>query len=227
MFSFQFAIENMLHVLQHFALDALFGSNLNPQLKPPIRCTRNMHSQVLTPMTATNARSADISCCICMSDADEMNDPVRVTTCQHVFCRECISTWLAEKAACPVCKKSTVWYTGNQPPGRMRVKIIDGSMTCFERHKTIVMTFHIPAGFSKTGMAHNSMYVTAYLPDNEEGQHCMKLLRAAFNQRLLFKLEGSNVVPNSIELKTHMRGLEHDVTYFYRLREDLSKVDIV
>jgi hypothetical protein len=109
----------------------------------------------------------------------------------------------------------------------MRVKIAGDAMPGFERHKTIVMTFHIPAGFSKTGMAHNSMFTTAYLPCIEEGQHCMKLLRAAFNQRLLFKLEGANVVPNSIELKTHMRGLEHDPTYFCRLREDLLKVDIV
>jgi hypothetical protein len=109
----------------------------------------------------------------------------------------------------------------------MRVKTIDNGMAGFERNKTLVMTFHIPAGFTRSGSAHNSMFTTAYVPDTEEGQHCMKLIRAAFKQRLLFKLEGANIVPNSIELKTHMRGLEHDPTYFYRLREDLSKVDIV
>lgn len=45
------------------------------------------------------------SCCVCMSDLKE-EECVKITTCAHIFHRDCIHSWLTkEKHTCPVCRK--------------------------------------------------------------------------------------------------------------------------
>ena len=203
-------------------IGGVFGSNVDPEMKPPIRCVRNLPTHALVPAPAADGTE----CVICL-EPPVPEAAVRITTCSHVFCRGCIEPWLHEHRSCPVCKRRTVWYTWNQPHGVMRVRAEPVALGGFPNVGTLTMTFHIPAGFSReTGVAYDSLYCHAYLPDTEEGQHCVKLIRTAFRQRLLFKLEGRSVVPNSIELKTSRHGFVGDPTYFVRLREDLKKVDI-
>ena len=48
--------------------------------------------------------SQELLCCICTG---VLEDPVE-SPCRHVFCSECISTWLNTRASCPTCRKKMV-----------------------------------------------------------------------------------------------------------------------
>ena len=50
------------------------------------------------------APDPDLVCCICKSVLDT---PVE-SPCRHVFCRVCITTWLATCPTCPTCRRSIV-----------------------------------------------------------------------------------------------------------------------
>lgn len=41
----------------------------------------------------------EFKCVIC---CDVIEDPVQVISCEHVFCRECITQWVVKEASCPV-----------------------------------------------------------------------------------------------------------------------------
>ncbi|CAJ0577429.1 unnamed protein product, partial [Mesorhabditis spiculigera] len=52
-------------------------------------------------------------CSICLSD---MKNPIKLI-CSHIFCEECVETWLEEKHTCPMCrttldKEDKSWKTG-------------------------------------------------------------------------------------------------------------------
>ena len=48
-------------------------------------------------------RSNDLSCAICL-DKPENKLFVR-TTCNHVYCKDCIDKWFEMNSKCPICKK--------------------------------------------------------------------------------------------------------------------------
>lgn len=41
-------------------------------------------------------------CPICLGP---MVDPIRALPCRHVFCRECIQHWTANRSSCPLCRR--------------------------------------------------------------------------------------------------------------------------
>lgn len=53
------------------------------------------------------------TCIICMDD--ELTEPVRMKLCKHEFCRECITEFLSQKPACPVCNMVYGEMYGDQP----------------------------------------------------------------------------------------------------------------
>lgn len=64
-----------------------------------------------------------------------------------------------------------------------------------------------------TGLPYKGTKRSAYLPDNEDGQKVHRLLRRAFNQRLVFTIGNSRttgredvVTWNDIHHKTHVNG---------------------
>jgi len=44
-------------------------------------------------------------CTICQMDYEEGNQLAIMPACAHAFHEECISTWLKDKATCPVCMR--------------------------------------------------------------------------------------------------------------------------
>jgi SUMO ligase MMS21 Smc5/6 complex component len=45
-----------------------------------------------------------INCSICLF---KPKNPILLTCCEHVFCKECINTWRNSKLTCPLCKSSS------------------------------------------------------------------------------------------------------------------------
>jgi hypothetical protein len=50
----------------------------------------------------TGSVSVDDACSICLQEI--MCLPVRLSLCQHMFCRSCIGKWLQQSNACPLCR---------------------------------------------------------------------------------------------------------------------------
>ncbi|CAG0895992.1 unnamed protein product [Cyprideis torosa] len=44
----------------------------------------------------------EFCCCIC---TEVLNDPVEISSCDHLYCRSCITTWLQTKPSCPQCQR--------------------------------------------------------------------------------------------------------------------------
>ena len=110
--------------------------------------------------------------------------------------------------------------TGNQPLG--------GTMTThtysyiklpgYEKYGTIEITYNIPGGIQdkehpNPGRRFQGTKRTAYVPDSPQGKKVVRLLRKAFDARLIFTVGTSHttgatnaVVWNDIHHKTNMQG---------------------
>lgn len=68
----------------------------------------------LTHLTAEDAHSFDADCTVCYlpfsfdtTPAEESaTDPVRITSCGHVFCNSCLSEWCETSEGCPMCRRT-------------------------------------------------------------------------------------------------------------------------
>jgi deltex-like protein len=71
---------------------------------------------------------------------------------------------------------------GDQPPGKMDVKV-DNNSHCagYEGVGTIIIDYSFGNGNGYTGTRRR-----AYLPNNDEGKEVLRLLRIAFDRRLIF-----------------------------------------
>jgi len=54
-----------------------------------------------TTITAAAANTATTMCPICH---DTLSSPVKIASCSHVFCSECIDEWLERESTCPLCR---------------------------------------------------------------------------------------------------------------------------
>jgi len=83
---------------------------------------------------------------------------------------------------------------------------------------TIVIQYNFPSGVQgpehpNPGQYYDGISRTAYLPDTREGREVLQLLRRAFDARLVFTVETSNITGrrnqitwNDIHHKTNLRG---------------------
>ncbi|KAG7220700.1 hypothetical protein INR49_017814 [Caranx melampygus] len=149
-------------------------------------------------------RSADSTedCAICLDKIQEK----KMLKCLHSFCSQCIDSVFRFKPACPICNTYHGVYTGNQPEGTMTVTRSWQRLPGFE-HCGCIPEHPNP------GVRYSSTSRTAYLPASEEGEKVLKLLRKAFDRRLVFTIGQSattglnNVITwNDIHHKTNMAG---------------------
>lgn len=61
-----------------------------------------------------SARSRDTECSICKDNVKE----TVVTSCQHVYCFECITRWLSQSSKCPDCRGNLLPSTTTTPTAR-------------------------------------------------------------------------------------------------------------
>ncbi|XP_030634111.1 E3 ubiquitin-protein ligase DTX3L-like [Chanos chanos] len=160
--------------------------------------------------------------------------------CGHGFCRECV--WRSVESMgpiCPVCKKVFGKVEGNQPDGTMNTYVSVSKLQGFPDCNTIVIDYSIPNGIQtekhpNPGKRYYGTKRQAYLPDNEEGRHVLRLLKRAFDQKLIFTVGTSrttgrddSVTWNDIHHKTSRYGGPQrygypDPDYLKRVKEELK-----
>uniref|UniRef100_A0A8W8MVM9 E3 ubiquitin-protein ligase n=1 Tax=Magallana gigas TaxID=29159 RepID=A0A8W8MVM9_MAGGI len=175
-----------------------------------------MHS-VQDPMIGAQCAvlNSHYICEICMHI---LSKPVRMKLCKHEFCRECITRFLKQKSACPVCNTVYEERYGDQPlDGIARIYKDDVSLpgyTC----GTLIIHYEFPDGrqmedHPNPGEPYCGISSQCYLPDNKEGRQILHMLRRAFEQRLIFTVGLSQtsgkenvVMRNEIHHKTKRCG---------------------
>jgi Zinc finger, C3HC4 type (RING finger) len=84
----------------------------------------NERQELILKLVGLVASGALEDCPICM---DDVSSPV-ITTCGHVFCRGCIEHWLANEAACPLCRaKIAKAALVDAPPEAADEPLVDSS----------------------------------------------------------------------------------------------------
>ncbi|XP_073490646.1 uncharacterized protein [Aquarana catesbeiana] len=175
-------------------------------------------------------------CPICLS---EIKDKVILEKCKHAYCKECLKRATAHKPVCAICGVPYGKVIGDQPDGTMNVNTNKySSLPGYPGCGTIQIHYDIPSGIQKENHPHpgkpfTGTSRTAYLPDNREGREILRLLRKAFDQRLIFTVGDSRttgatdtVTWNDISHKTNIYGGAQgfgylDPDYLTRVRDEL------
>ncbi|XP_055725249.1 E3 ubiquitin-protein ligase DTX3L-like [Salvelinus fontinalis] len=180
--------------------------------------------------------AGEATCPICM---DIFTNKEKLS-CTHEFCKECLRRSVETMGpSCPVCKDVYGKVEGDQPDGTMKHTISYTNLPGFTQCGTIVINYDIPDGkqTKKHPNPGKHFYGTkrmAYLPNNMEGNEVLKLLKKAFNQRLIFTVGISRttgaedvVTWNDIHHKTNIEGgaqnfgyPDHD--YLRRVKDELK-----
>ncbi|MGH0149627.1 UNVERIFIED_CONTAM: hypothetical protein FKN15_061581 [Acipenser sinensis] len=196
-------------------------------------------SSVDPPATITQGATGgphteEENCPICLSDFTEKT----LLKCKHAFCKGCLDRAKSVAPVCPVCKTVFGKVEGNQPPGKMIWHRTSYSLPGF-RCGTIEISYDIPSGTQtekhpNPGRRFHGTTRQAYLPDNAEGDEVLRLLKKAFDQKLIFTVGTSRtsgaddtVTWNDIHHKTTRDGGPQgfgypDPNYLKRVKEELK-----
>lgn len=173
--------------------------------------------------------------------------PACPTQCpEHIFHFGCLKSWVKEQPSCPLCREQLIVSTGFQPRvlgANMSVTETPHSLAGYDTCGTIVIDFTIPSGVQDIdhplpGEHFEGMQMQTYLPNNSEGQEILRLLKLAWNRRLLFRIgynpstkRWDKVIPNGFEFKTSrvggmlMRGFPYPI-YMSSLKSDLMSIGV-
>ncbi|XP_041051748.1 E3 ubiquitin-protein ligase DTX3L [Carcharodon carcharias] len=211
--------------------------SINTSRRPPLTSEYKSNSNSATARSKLESKDEDTTCPICL---EEIENRETLKKCKHSFCKECINVAFKTKSACPICGELYGEIRGNQPEGgRMTYKTLSMHLPGYEKFETIEIHYAIPDGIQgvehpNPGQRYYGTARTAYLPDNPEGKKVCKLLRRAFDQRLIFTVGTSsttgrsNVVTwNDIHHKTNTMGGPSmfgypDPTYLARVQDELK-----
>lgn len=97
------------------------------------------------PARAGNTRMDENKneCTICL-------DPIRnkkvLPKCKHEFCNDCINKAMKYNPLCPLCMTPYGILIGNQPEGTMHVSLSKSSVSGYEQHGTIIITYKMEGG---------------------------------------------------------------------------------
>lgn len=182
---------------------------------------------------APQGASAEV-CPVCL----DLFQDKKTLRCLHSFCSSCLDAAFSVKPACPLCNTYHGLYTGTQPDGTMSEARISQCLPGYEKYGSIVIRYSFPAGIQgrnhpNPGVRYSGTTRIAFLPANEEGEKILKLLRKAFDRKLIFTVGQSvttglhNVITwNDIHHKTSITGGPQrfgypDPDYLSRVREEL------
>ncbi|TKS78065.1 E3 ubiquitin-protein ligase DTX3L [Collichthys lucidus] len=218
-------------------------------------------SRTLGASPAHTNNPEEESCPICMETI--INTEKETLPCKHSFCKNCLKQAFGYKPVCPTCGKLYGVLTGTQPDGgKMTVTKSSSSLPGYEKYGTLTIRYYIPNGIQKAmvtplythtydcsykqstvclqeehpqpGQQYEGVSRTAYLPDSPEGKEIVKLLKRAFDQRLIFTVgqsttsgKNNTVTWNDIHHKTSTHGgPTHygypDPDYLRRVRDELA-----
>ncbi|XP_078489857.1 uncharacterized protein LOC144746316 [Ciona intestinalis] len=177
-------------------------------------------------------------CAICLDDINGLK--IKTLPCKHRFHETCVNQALKVNNLCPICKQVVGKVKGNQPHGTMRDRIEHYThLPGYERYGAIVIDYNFPSGIQgpkhpNPGVRYTGTIRTAYLPDNSEGREVLRLLKKAFDARLIFTIGRSvttgrdnQVTWNDIHHKTNPYGGATgfgypDPDYLNRVKDELK-----
>nr|XP_026691658.1 uncharacterized protein LOC778744 [Ciona intestinalis] len=177
-------------------------------------------------------------CAICLDDIN--GSKIKTLPCKHKFHETCVNQALKVNNLCPICKQAVGKVKGNQPNGTMRDRIDHNThLPGYERYGAIVIDYNFPSGIQgrehpNPGVRYTGTSRTAYLPDNREGREVLRLLKKAFDARLIFTIGRSvttgmenQVTWNDIHHKTNPYGGATgfgypDPDYLNRVKDELK-----
>lgn len=158
-------------------------------------------------------------CKICQEDTLTSDEFVKLKNCGHELCKTCFERMNKVQPKCPFCQK---WFDkpiGEQPlDGSMNVKLINRSLSGFNGYETLEITYSFPDGIQQAnhpnpGKPYAGINRIAYLPYTIKGKHVLKLLKIAFDCKLVFTIGDSistsakDVITwNDIHHKTSISG---------------------
>ncbi|XP_059192574.1 E3 ubiquitin-protein ligase DTX3L [Centropristis striata] len=221
--------------LKEFLLQNTSNSSKSSVNKSP---ARNTSRRTLRPSSVPSKDPEEESCPICMEPI--VTAEKETLRCKHSFCKNCLKRAFEYKPVCPTCGQLYGTLTGTQPDGgRMDVTTDSSPLPGYEKYGTIIISYYIPSGIQKEehpnpGQPYEGASRRAYLPDCSEGKRILKLLRRAFDQKLIFTVGRSttsgrnNIVTwNDIHHKTSTHGgPTHygypDPDYLSRVRDELK-----
>ncbi|XP_006884369.1 PREDICTED: E3 ubiquitin-protein ligase DTX3L [Elephantulus edwardii] len=203
-------------------------SNGSEPASPPSK------SSVSSCLSRVDEKEKD--CAICM---ETITNKQVLPNCKHEFCAPCISKAMSYKPVCPLCQSCYGVQRGNQPDGTMDIVYDKSHLPGYESYGTIVIYYNMNKGIQtedhpNPGRPYDGIRRTAYLPDNQEGREILRLLRKAFDQKLIFTVGDSRVSGasgvitwNDIHHKTNRFGGPErygypDPHYLKRVREELK-----
>ncbi|XP_074489004.1 uncharacterized protein LOC141766236 isoform X1 [Sebastes fasciatus] len=185
---------------------------------------------------AAGGDDKDETCSICM---DRFINKKQLK-CKHEFCEECLKRSTETMGpTCPLCKDVFGVMEGDQPDGKMTWHSGSLSLPGFRDCGTITINYNMESGIqtekhSNPGQRYSGISRTAYLPDNKEGKEVLRLLKKAFDQKLIFTIGTSRttgmdnqVTWNDIHHKTSPSGGAEsfgypDPNYLSRVRDELK-----
>ncbi|NXL85341.1 DTX3L ligase, partial [Alectura lathami] len=176
------------------------------------------------------------TCPICM---DRIDNKETLAKCKHAFCKSCIERAMTYRKSCPICNTVYGPMQGDQPEGRMVSQRLPFSLPGYPCCGTIEIKYIMQDGIQteshpNPGRPYFGITRVAYLPDNKEGQEVLRLLRRAFDQKLIFTVGQSRttgaqgvITWNDIHHKTSIDGGSArfgypDPHYLERVRSELK-----
>ena len=103
----------------------------------------------------TGTMAVGDACSICLQE--NMCLPVRLTLCQHIFCRHCIGKWLQQSNACPLCRQdfeklvsvpmqvqtsTNMWVSGTEKLDWIRANLKPGTII-FTQYTPLAMMLRV------------------------------------------------------------------------------------
>jgi len=183
--------------------------------------------------------------CLCEYEEDDDQEIIKMKRCVgHYYHLECIVyIWKDGSITCPICS-----YTygaprlGNMPKGTMNVTFTTTPLNGVTDAKgSIQIDYNFPSGIQgpehyHPGVAYEGTSRCCYLPDNNEGKEVLRLLKVAWERRLLFTIGTSvttgssdQVIWNGIHHKTSRDADSHgypDPTYLARVTDELKRFGV-
>lgn len=190
---------------------------------------------------STPAEPLEEDCPICCEKYAKASDHWRILQCQHNLCVNCFRkieitrttmTGLSHTfMKCPFCNVTDGIEIGICPDGEMSERLIPSHCDGYEGSNTIQIEYKVKNGTHRVRRV-------AFLPDNDEGRNTLKLLRIAWDRRMIFTIGTShttgieNAVVWNVHHKTSQRGGVSrygfpDPTYFVRVTTELKGFGIL
>lgn len=192
------------------------------------------------PNKTLRTEPLDEDCSICCNKYAKTSEHWKELECRHKLCVNCFEKIQITRTTmtglshtfmkCPFCLVTSGIEIGICPNGEMSERVIRSHCDGYEDWFTILIQYKV-----KTTVYRVKRF--AFLPDNEEGRNILKLLRIAWDRRVILTIGTSHTtgIENSLVWNIHHKTSQSggvychgypDPTYFERVLAELKSFGI-